>query len=404
MIARRGWVLWVLVLFIVLAVPSRAAPGPVPQRRIAFLIDSWYPRSHADVIGTRMLGGYRVGEKFYPSPLTVGSVYTDAPRPTDQTRTLAARHGFRVAVSVADALLEDPQAPRLRLAADGVLIATREDLPASGRPQSPTRRLHVVREVLRIMEQSGSRVPIFIDKMLASDWTDSQAIVTEAARRGVPLMAGSVLPFVPLNQRLPAAKVEVGVVVASTPYWAFAFHAAELLQGFMEQRSPRETGVTEIRAVGPAYWTMPNRDRWGGAVVDALLASAKTRLARAPAVPGGLGPDTQVLLIQYADGARAVLALVPRLFNDSEFLLGAHYSDGRTGTSGLILQGEPFDHFGYLVHALAELFTTGVAPVPVERTLLTTGIVLFGQQARQTDGAVSSPTLAISYPAPRTRP
>ena len=403
MICFRRW-FWLVVALSILAMPPRAAPGPFLPKRIAFLVDSWYPRSHADVIGTRFLNGYRVGEKAYSSPLTVASVYTDAPRPTDQTRVLAARYGFRVAASVADALLEDLQNPRSHLAAEGVLVATREDLPGSGQPQSPARRLHVVREVLRIMDQTGSRAPIFIDKMLASDWADSQAIITEAARHGVPLMAGSVLPFVPLDQPLRANRVEVGVVIASTPYWAFAFHAAELLQGFMEQRGPRETGISEIRAVGPAYWTMPSRDRWGGRVVDTLLTSAKTRQARTPAVPSRFGPETHVLLIQYVDGARAVLALIPRVFSDSEFLLGAQYGDGSIGASSLILRGEPFDHFGYLVHELVELFTTGRAPVPAERTLLTTGIVLFGQQARQTDGAVSSPTLAISYPAPRTRP
>lgn len=169
----------------------------------------------------------------------------------------------------------------------------------------------------------------------------------------------------------------------------------------MEQRGPRETGIREIREVGPAYWSLPDRNRWGGEVFDALLASAKTR--RGPPAAGGSGPETNVVLIQYLDGSRAVLALLPKAFDDSEFLLGAQYSDGSRGTSGLVLKGEPFDHFGYLVHALVELFTTVRAPVPVERTLLTTGIVLFGQQARQTGSVLSSLPLAVSY-GTRTRP
>ena len=217
-------------------------------------------------------------------------------------------------------------------------------------------------------------------------------------------MAGSVLPYVPLDPPLRTDGVQVGVVIASTPYWAFAFHAAELLQGFMEKRAARETGVREVREVGLAYWSLPDRDRWGGRVFDALLSSAKTRHARGSSVPGGLGSETHVLLIQYVDGARAVLALIPRVFDDKEFLLGAQYNDGSQSISGLILRGEPFDHFGYLVHALVELFTTGRAPVPGERALLTTGVVLFGQQVRQSGRAVSPPTLAISYPTSRTRP
>src|SRR3990172_3585199 len=83
-------------------------------------------------------------------------------------------------------------------------------------PRPPPRR-EVVRGVLRIRDQTGSRVPVFIDKMRAANWPDSQTIVSEAARRGVPLMGGSVLPYVPLDRPLHAAKVEVAVAVASTP-------------------------------------------------------------------------------------------------------------------------------------------------------------------------------------------
>ncbi len=398
-IRHLSWVVFLLCWMLVGSLP--AASGPVAVKRIAFLVDSWYRWSHADVIGTRFLEGYRVGDKTFSSPLTVSSVYTDLPRPSDLTRTLAARYGFRVASSIADALLEDSQSSRPRLAVDGVLIATREDPPGSGQTQSPERRLQIMRDVMRVMDQAGTRVPVFVDKLLAGTWPDSQAIVAEAGNRGIPLMAGSVLPFLPLDRPLRASGIQVGVVIASTPYWAFAFHAADLLQGFMEQRGPRETGVSEIRDVGPGYWSLPDRDRWGGRVFDALLASAKTRRSPPPG-PAGPGPETVVLLIQYTDGSRAVLGLIRRAFDDHEFLLGAQYGDGSTGLSGLVLQGEPFDHFGYLVHALVELYTTGHAPVPVERALLTTGIVQFGQQARLAGSPIATPMLAISYQ--RTRP
>ena len=404
MTPSRIWV-WLALVPALLTAVLPAGAQSVPPKRIAFIVESWYPWSHADVIGTRFLEGYRVGDKVYSSPLTVASVYTDAPQPNDKTRALATRYGFRIATSVAEALLDDARSPRPRLAVDGVLIATREDLPKfGGQLASPTPRLRVVREVLRILDQTGTRVPIFVDKMPAANWGDSQTIVAEAARLGVPLMAGSVLPYTPLDRPVRGGGVEVGIVIVSAPYWAFAFHAAELLQGFMEQRTTREVGVSTIREVGRAYWSMPDRDRWGGRVFDALLASARTKIARAVAVPAGLGPETYVLLIQYVDGTRAVLALVPRVFDDTEFLLGAQHADGSMSTGGLLLQGEPFDHFGYLVHALAAFFTTGHPTVPVERALLTTGIVLLGQEARQAGGPVSSPSLAISYPVTRGRP
>jgi len=257
-----------------------------------------------------------------------------------------------------------------------------------------------MREVLRVLDQAGARVPIFLDKMIAASWADSQAIVSEAAQRGVPLMAGSVLPHTPLDRPLGPGKVELGMAVAAGPYWAYAFHAAEFLQGFMEQRGSRETGVASIREVGSGYSSMPDRDRWGAPLFSALLATARTR-GRGASVLGGA--DSSVLLIQYVDGTRAVLALLPRAFDEAEFLLGAQFSNGGTTSGGLILQGEPFDHFGYLVHALVEFYTTGRPVVPVERALLTTGIVLQGLQARQS-GPISTPFLAISYPVPRRAP
>ncbi len=386
-----------IIVLATLAAPGAGAPG---GQRIAFLIDSWYRHSHADVIGTRFLQGYRLGERTHASPLTIASVYPEAPRPTDESRTLAARHGFRLAGSVAEALLDNPAVPRPRLMVDGILIATREDLPETGQAASPTPRLQLLREVFRILDQTGGRTPIFIDKMLSPNWEDSRAIVAEAARRSVPLMAGSVLPYIPPERPLPAGKVEVGVVVASVPYRAFAFHAAELLQGFMERRTTRETGIATLRDVGTGYWTLPDRERWGGRVLDALLASARTRRF---APPGAAGPGipANVVLIEYADGRRAVLALVSRVIDDREFLLGAQYADGSMATSGLVLPGEPFDHFGYLVHALVTLYTTGRAPVPVERTLLTTGLVVWGQQAREQGRGLSPSSLAVTYSPPR---
>ena len=403
MIAPRRWFWLILVLFA--AAPPGVTSGQTALKRIAFIVESWYQYSHADVIGTRFLEGYRTGDKSYPSPLTVASVYTDAPRPNDQTRMLAARYGFRVATSVAEALLDDPRSARPRLAVDGVLIATREDLPRDrAQLPSPTPRLQVMRDVLKIMDQTGTRVPVFIDRMLAANWADSQAMVAEATRLGVPLMAGSVLPYTPLDRPAKTTGIEVGIVISGGPYWAWAHHAAELLQGFMEQRGARETGVSVIREVGRSYWSMPDRDRWGGRAFDALLASARRKSSRSPAVPEGLGPETYVVLIQYVDGARAVLALVPRAFDEAEMLVGAQHTAGTMSTGGLILQGPPFDHFGHLVHALAGFYTTGRPVVPVERTLLTTGIVILGQEARLSGGPISSPSLAISYAATRPRP
>lgn len=384
--------------------PSAAGPGTGSLKRIAFIVDSWYPRSHADVIGTRFLEGYRLGSTTYPAPLGIASVFTNAPRPDDQTRQVAARHGFKIALSIADALLDDPRSPRPRLIADGVLISTREDPPRmAGQLASPTPQLQVVREVLKILDQVDARIPIFIDKMLAANWEDAQAIVSEARRRSIPLMAGSVLPFTPLDRPVRVGRIDVAVAIASIPFWAYAFHAMEFLQGYIEQRGARETGISAIREVGSAYWSLPDRERWGGALFDMLVRSARTGTGRVPIGQGPPGQETTVALIQYADGTRAVLALLRQAFDDSEFLLGAQFADGTRDLGGLILRGEPFDHFGYLVHALVEFFTSGRPTIPVERTLLTTGVVMHARDARQ-PLPLATPFLTFPYAVPKRGP
>jgi hypothetical protein len=376
-----------LALLLVAALPGPGGrAGPPARKRIALLVDSWYPWSHADVIGMRILEGYRLGDRRVASPLTIAAVYAEAPRPDDRARALAARYGFRLASSIADALLEHG-----RLAVDGVVLAPRINPPEGQEVPSPTPRLRAVREVFSLFERTGKRVPVFLDKLVAENWADSRAIVAEARWLGVPLMGGSVLGYAPLDRPVRPGKVEVAVAAASTPYWAFAFHAMEMLQAYLERRGPRETGVRSVREVGAGYWSLPERERWGVPILQRLIGEARTRKPRGPA-------DTRAVLVEYVDGTRAALVLVGEAFDDAEFLLGARLADGTVTTGGLVLPGEPFDHFGYLVHALAEFFTTGKPPVPVERSLLTTGVVLQWERSRLSGRLVEDPSLAIAYP------
>jgi hypothetical protein len=382
-----------VALLLAARVPSTG--GPAGAKRIAFLVDSWYPISHADVIGVRFLEGYRVGDRTYTSPVTVSVLYQSEPRPNQMGPQLASKYGMRQAASVAEALLDDPRAAQPKLAVDGVLIAVRTPLPTSA-PTGESGQFRVFKETMAAFDRAGARVPVFVDKNLAATWDESQTIMAEAAKRHVPIMAGSVVPWVPPDPALPAGRrATIGIAVASAPYHLYAIHVAELLQAFMETRAAREVGVTSVREVGSGYWSMPDKERWGEDVLRALLPTAKTRNLRF----GGAGEGTWIVLAQYGDGARGVVALIPRAFDDLEFLLGARYEGQASPYLGSVLLGKaPYDHFGYLVHGLVQFYTTGRSPVPAERTLLSTGISLFGMRSRESGGqTVSAPSLVVSY-------
>jgi hypothetical protein len=337
-----------------------------------------------------------MGDRTYPSPVTVSVLYQSDPRPTQMGPQLAAKYGMKQASSVADALLDDPRASQPRLAVDGVLIAVRTPLPTSP-PSGESGQFRVFKETMAAFDRAGAKVPVFVDKNLAATWDESQTIMTEAAKRGVPLMAGSVVPWVPADPAPPAGRrPSIGIAVASAPYHLYAIHVAELLQAFMETRAPREVGVTSVREVGRGYWSMPDKERWGEDVLRALLPIAKTRNFRF----GGVGGDgTWIVLVQYADGARGVVALIPRAMDDLEFLIGARYEGQAAPYLGsVLLNKSPYDHFGYLVHGMIQFYTTGRSPVPAERTLLSTGISLFGLRSNASAGQqINTPALAVTY-------
>lgn len=385
MLLRRALLL-LLGAFLVGQAPGAGAPAaPAARKRVAILTDSWYPWSHADVIGMRLLEGYRLDGRYHPSPVTVDRVYLASPRPDDRAAALAPRYRFRVVGSVREALVEG-QPPRL--AVDGILVTTRINPAEDGPPPSPGPRRRLLEEVVRILDEVGGRPPIFIDKLIAENWEDSRAIVAAAARRRIPLMGGSVLGYVDPDRPLPSPRgLEVALAAASSPYWAFAFHALELLQAYVEARAPQERGVRAVRVLAGA----PDR-AWGGDLLEGMLAGARTRR--------GSGRVESTLLVQYADETRGAVALVHDAFDDSEFLVGARLG-ARSALGGLVLPGEPYDHFGALAHAVVAFITSERPPIPIERTLLTTGLVLRWAQARTVQGWLDTPDLLISYPAPR---
>ena len=59
------------------------------------------------------------------------------------------------------------------------------------------------------------------------------------------------------------------------------------------------------------------------------------------------------------------------------------------------------DFFTPLVRHIEDMILTGAAPYPVERTLLTSGMVIAGVQSLHREGAViETPEMAVEYTAP----
>jgi hypothetical protein len=183
-----------------------------------------------------------------------------------------------------------------------------------------------------------------------------------------------------------------------------------------ERRRGGETGVVALQALrGDAVWKAMQAESWdaGGwdpALFEACLCRSQT-LAQ-PATFSDRHPtaeqirqwvkDPAVYRFEYADGLRAIMLLMNGLVED--FTFAARLKDEAELLSTLFyLPPNPNVVYSAALMAKAEeLFLTGRAPYPLERTLLTSGLVAAGMQSLAAgQKRLTTPHLAIRYQAPR---
>lgn len=159
-------------------------PPEIPPR-VACIITSYFPRSHADVIVSKLLADFthpvpRNLDRFdfhqqvrdltaAPLPtdaqgnlrrprLQVASIYTDQVPATDISREWATRASVPIFPSIREALTLGGA----ELAVDGVLIIGEHgDYPINARGQTEYPRRRLFEEVITVLRECGRAVPIF---------------------------------------------------------------------------------------------------------------------------------------------------------------------------------------------------------------------------------------------------
>jgi sugar lactone lactonase YvrE len=367
--------------------------------KVAGIATSYFHNSHADMIIGRLIQTDTLDDKGRRPPIELASLFTDQVPDTDIGRTLAARRGVPVCNTVGDALLLGSG----RLAVDGVLlVAEHGDYPRSetGQTVYPKRRLFG--EVLDAFDRGGRVVPVFVDKHLADNWDDARWIYDEARRRKIPMMAGSSLPvlwrYPPADVRR-GAKLDQVVAISYHTLDSYGFHAVEALQCLAERRQGGETGVRSVRCLnGPAVW----RAGAEGVYDRALLDAALSRLKEAPLPKGkrieDLVPEPVLFVVDYNDGLRGCIFTLNGAVG--EWAAAWRYAGDRSIESTLFWTQEarPFAHFNLLLVGIERMMQTGRPTWPVERTLLTSGILDAALRSKRDGGRrLDTPWLDVSY-------
>jgi hypothetical protein len=402
--------------------PSRNSTG---GPKIAAIATVYHYLSHAYHILGRFIDGFIVydGRGLHKPPFEVASLFIEQTRPeTDLGRVKAREHGIRLSPTITDALTLGTG----KLAVDAVLlIAEHGEYPYNQKLQKLYPRGKFFREVLDVFRASGRVAPVFIDKHLSYSRAEAQEMVQQAATLKVPLMAGSSLP---VTWRLPALEIPLGrrikdVLVASRgDLEIFGFHALETLQCIVERRdrNGKTQGVATVTCLeGDAVWEAGERGVWSRILLEHALGRSHTRNVgdikkntRDYVPPPAPGSDALTrlrhpvaFLVEYVDGLRATVLILNGHVDDTT--IAARTRDAK-GTDSIVstlmyLPAPPGARFfDPLVLRIEEFFRTARPPYPVERTLLTGGILDVALESRILDHRrIETPQLAgIDYQAP----
>jgi hypothetical protein len=383
------------------------------MKRIAIVATVYRYLSHAQHIGDRFLVGYPRDGAWHKPDMKVVSLYVDQKPDGDQSTARAKEFDFKVYPTIPEAL----RCGGSNLAVDAVLvIGEHGDYPKNDKGQVLYPRYDFVKQCVEVFEKDGQAVPLYNDKHLSFSFEKARWMVDASKRLKFPMLAGSSLP---VTWRLPDidlalnAEIESAVMVGYGGPDVMDFHGLEALQCMLERRKGGETGVRAVQMIeGEAVWKALD----AGQISRDLLVSALSRsdTPQGQTIVDGRTQDLvtkgelprlvknpAAYFLEYRDGLKATLLMLNGAVKD--FTFAARVKGAGVQSTQFFLSPEPnVTYSACLVSKIEELFETGKAPYPVERTLLVSGVLESCLTSRfEGQKRLETPHLDVRYRAPQ---
>ena len=371
---RRGWLGGLATSLAALSCRGSDASGWLGMRekkKVAAVVTVYREKSHADVLLGKILKGWK--QDGGPGPdLEITSLYVDQYPAEDMSVELAKKFGFRLCKSIQEALTLGGN----RIEVDGVLsIGEHGDYPWNDFGQHLYPRKRFFQEITDAMVKYDKVVPVFNDKHPGPEWKDALWMAQRAKELALPWMAGSSLS---VSFRAPDANlgwkqgVESAVGIGYSGLDIYGIHTLEFLQCILERRRGGEQGVAWVQS----YST----DKIGMLLAQGVLhAELLDQALRATgtdreSVLRDPPKDGAAFVIGYVDGLIVPVLMLPGLAKG----IGAAVLDqsGRSFATRVEEREEPYyPHFAYLLKGIERMIHSGKPAYPVERTLLTAGVL-----------------------------
>jgi hypothetical protein len=387
--------------------------------KIACISTVFHKYSHTQHFVDRFLEGYGWNSRHHHPPMDLVSLYVDQVGEDDLSHDRAARFPqMRIYPTVADALTLGTET----LAVDGVLLIGEHGQYATNKKgQRLYPRYELFKQIVAIYRTTGRSAPLFNDKHLSWKWEWAKEMVDTAQQMGFALMAGSSLP---VTWRTPALDMPLGAPVREALCVGYGgvdsydFHTLETIQCMVERRQGGEIGVRWLQAYrGDAFWSAHHQELWSRELFECALSRSHTLT---PARRGfnhilPTGDELRELIkepvayhYEHLDGLKCTMILLNGLVQDFNF---AAQIAGQTQplSTQMYLPMPPArttlaNFFSPQINHVETMFLTGKPAYPVERTLLTGGLVEAGVESLfQNQQRVETPYLAIAYqPTPES--
>ena len=382
------------------AAPLAAAAPTMPPRRIAAVVTEYRHNSHADVIVGKYLEGFRQNGQ-PPGPRSkIVSLYTAQVPKNDMSRDQAKKHNVPIYPTIWEALTLGGD----RLAIDGVLlIGEHGNYPHNEKGQHLYPRYELFLEITDAFRAAGKSVPVFNDKHLSYNWHRAKRMVEISRELKFAFMAGSSIPVAYRPQGVDlewGAKANHAVSIFYADPDAYGFHLLEGLQCMVERRQGGESGVQAVQYIEKqAMWDWVSQTPWAEKLFHAALAQGVTRKQ---GDIRQLGKEAYAFRVWYRDGLEAAAFMTNGIAQDAATAVEVQGRAEAVATLMWLQEGPPFQHFACLVQAIEKMFETGKPTYPVERTLLTSGVLEALLTSKfENSKRIETPHLAVRYTAPR---
>ncbi|MBI3698068.1 MAG: hypothetical protein HY238_24930 [Acidobacteria bacterium] len=386
------------------------------MKRIAVVTTIYRYLSHAQHMADRFLVGYPRDGAWRRPDMKVVSLYVEQKPQGDQSAERAREFGFTVYPTIAEALRCGGE----KLAVDAVLlIGEHGEYPRNEKGQILYPRHEFFKQCVEVFEKDGRAVPVYNDKHLSYSFEKAKWMVDASKRLKFPMLAGS---SVPVTWRLPDlelpldCEIESALMVGVGGSDPMDYHALEGLQCMIERRKGGETGVKAVQMIeGDAVWKAGQEGRWSKELLTAALSRSDTpqgltvQDGRTQDLVGSgelpkLVKNPAAYFIEHRDGLKTTLLMLNGAVKDFNFAARVKGIRGIPSTQFFLSPTPNVTYSACLVSKIDEMFETGRAPYPVERTLIVSGILESCLTSRLQDHQrLETPHLSVRYRAPSSR-